>query len=170
MEIHETSLTNEHVILGKDSKIWKFCNIYGTKEAPVKIGNNTQIGSYTEIKPDVEIGDNCRIQSYVFIPSACRIGNNVFIAPRVTFLTDKYPTIKKTLDDIWEEEGVIIENNVTLGGGSIICPGVNINNNAFIGAGSIVTKNVDSYSIIIGNPARKIGDVRDDRYKRLIIH
>src|SRR3989338_3498676 len=58
----------KNCIIGDKTKIWNYCNIYGTPHQPVTIGENTQIGSYSELKTGVKIGNNCRIQSYVFIP------------------------------------------------------------------------------------------------------
>jgi acetyltransferase-like isoleucine patch superfamily enzyme len=51
---------------------------------------------------------------------------------------------------------VIIEDNVWIGGGSIILPGVTIGSGAVIGAGSIVIKSVPPFSVAVGNPARVI--------------
>ena len=47
-------------------------------------------------------------------------------------------------------------NNVWIGAGAIILPGVTIGNNVVIGAGSVVTKNIPAYSLAVGNPCRVI--------------
>lgn len=158
------TLIKGDVIIGKDSRIWHFCNLYGCR-----IGENTQIGSYSEIKQDAEIGDNCRFQSYVFVPESTKIGNDVFVGPRVTFLNDKFPTAKKAVAKTWSLEAVVVEDEVTIGGGAIILPGVRIGCGAFIGAGSVVTKNVPSYAVVYGNPARLRGDVGENRYRDKIL-
>ena len=49
---------------------------------------------------------------------------------------------------------ISIGNNVWIGSGSIILPGVSIGNNSIIGAGSVVTHDVPDYALVIGNPAR----------------
>ena len=46
-----------------------------------------------------------------------------------------------------------------VGGGSILCPGTTVGANALVGAGSVVTKDVPDRAIVIGNPARVIGEV-----------
>jgi maltose O-acetyltransferase len=51
-------------------------------------------------------------------------------------------------------EEVVIGDNVFLGAGVIVLPGVKIGHGAIIGAGAVVTKNVDPYTIVVGNPAR----------------
>ena len=51
---------------------------------------------------------------------------------------------------------VIIGNNVWIGGGAIILPGVTIGNNVVIGAGSVVTKNIPDNVIAVGSPCRVV--------------
>src|SRR3989344_4198758 len=66
--IGQYSIVSEDVIIGEGSKVWHFCNLYGCR-----IGKNTQIGSYSEVKKDASIGDNCRLQARIFIPEGTRI-------------------------------------------------------------------------------------------------
>lgn len=160
MNIGKNSIVREDVSIGRDSKIWHFCNLYGCK-----IGSNTQVGSYSEIKEGAELGDNCRLQSYVFIPEGTKIGDYVFIGPRVTFLNDKYPTAKKAINKTWNLEAIVIEDNVSIGGNSVILPGVRIGEGAVIGAGSVITKDVPKYKVVCGNPARVVGDVNDEKFR-----
>ncbi len=85
------------------------------------------------------------------------IGNDVLIGPNVQILTVNHPVssterLKKT--NLIED--VIIGNNVWIGAGAIILPGITISEGAVIGAGSVVTKNVEKYSLYAGNPAVKI--------------
>ncbi|MFA5175699.1 MAG: acyltransferase [Candidatus Nanoarchaeia archaeon] len=161
--VGKNSLITDDVVIGKGSKIWHFCNLYGCI-----IGENTQVGSYSEIKKDARIGNNCRLQSYVFVPEGTIIGNSVFVGPRATFLNDMFPTAEKASRGEWKLEEVVVEDNATIGGGAIIRPGIKIGIYSFIGGGSMVTKDVKPYSVVVGNPARIIGDVRDKKYAALM--
>lgn len=67
------------------------------------------------------------------------------------------------------EGKIIIEDNVVIGGNSIILYNVCIGKNALIAAGSVVTKNVEPYAIVAGNPAKKVGDTRVLYNKRLTL-
>ena len=54
-----------------------------------------------------------------------------------------------------------------IGAGAIVLPGSIIGKYCLIGAGAVVKGHIEDYSIVIGNPARKIGDTRDPKYKLL---
>lgn len=148
--VGEHTNVRDDVQIGEGSRVWHFCNLYGCK-----IGRDTQVGSYCEIKEGATLGDECRLQSYVFIPEGTQIGNRVFIGPRVTFLNDKHPSVKKTIEKTWTLSPVTVEDEVSIGGNVTILPGVKIYRGAIIGAGSVVTKDVPSGETWLGNPAKR---------------
>jgi maltose O-acetyltransferase len=86
------------------------------------------------------------------------IGDDVSIGPRVQLLTALHPMDGAELRrQRWETAAPItIGDNVWLGGGVIVCPGVTIGANSVVGAGSIVTKDVPSQVFAAGNPCRVI--------------
>ena len=109
-------------------------------------------------KMGVEIGKNCNFQFGVNIDFShywlVKIGNNVTLAPKVHILAhDASTKIKLNYTKIALVE---IEDNVFIGAGSIILPGVKIGKNSIIGAGSIVTKDVPANSLAAGCPAKVI--------------
>jgi acetyltransferase-like isoleucine patch superfamily enzyme len=160
------SLINKFVIQGANCKIWNFCNIFGTKEFHVVIGDETQIGSFTEIKQGVTIGHHCRIQSRVFVSEHTNIGNWVFVGPGVLILNDKYPSTGRIFKGVKRLSPTTIGNSVAIGGGAIIGPGLIIGRKAVIGMGAVVTKNVGESEIVVGNPAKAIGHVDDSNFKK----
>jgi acetyltransferase-like isoleucine patch superfamily enzyme len=96
------------------------------------------------------------------IPQAITIGENFVSSANSIILAHDaslYNHIRKH-----RVEEVIIGNNVFLGYGAIVLPGVKIGDGAIIGAGSVVTKEVLPYTIVAGNPAKKISTV--DEYIR----
>lgn len=112
-------------------------------------------------KMGVKIGMNCKIMNQVMIDYShywlINIGDNVTIAPRVHILAHDAST-KNNLG--YTKIGLVdIQDNVFIGAGSIILPGVTIGKNSIIGAGSVVTKNIQENSVAVGNPARIITSV-----------
>lgn len=126
-----------------------------------KIGLNYQIKLpfFCDYGCHIFAGDNLFI-NYDCIILDCNIvtlGNNVLLAPKVQIYTAYHPTnpqIRLTGKEL--AAPVTIGDNVWLGGGAIVCPGVVIGSNVTIGAGSVVTKNIPNNVIAVGNPCKVI--------------
>lgn len=115
-------------------------------------------------KLGVKIGQNCRLIGITFSsePYLVEIGNHVS-ATNVHFEThdggvwvfrDKHPE--------WDIiKRIIVGNNVYIGAGSIILPGVTIGNNVVIGANSVVTRDLESNYVYAGVPAKKIKSIEE---------
>ncbi len=83
-----------------------------------------------------------------------KIGNNVFLGPNVQIYTATHPLDAKTRSlQLEYAKPIQIGNDVWIGGGAIICPGVTIGNGVVIGAGAVVTKDVADAVVVAGNPA-----------------
>jgi maltose O-acetyltransferase len=106
----------------------------------------------------VKIGENCNFQNEVIIDYShnwlIEIGSNVTLAPRVHILAHDAST--KIFLNYTRLGKIKIGNNVFVGAGAIILPGIEIGDNVVIGAGSIVTKSIPSDSVYSGNPAKLI--------------
>lgn len=108
-----------------------------TIHAPVWIGNG------------VRIGEGTKIQAFVFIPECVVIGKNVFIGPHVCFTNDRYPPSNR---QDWAP--TIVQDDVSIGAGAVITPGITIGEGARIAAGAVVTKDVPPGTHVRGVPAR----------------
>jgi maltose O-acetyltransferase len=85
------------------------------------------------------------------------IGDDCQIGPNVQLLTPTHPLDSEARRDKWEgAEPITIGDNVWLGGGVIVLPGVTIGENSVIGAGAVVTGDVPANALAVGNPARVI--------------
>lgn len=85
------------------------------------------------------------------------IGDDVQIAPHVQLLTATHPLDPEPRRAKWESaEPITIGDNVWLGGGVIVCPGVTIGHNTVVGAGSVVTKDLPPDVVAVGSPARVV--------------
>ena len=85
------------------------------------------------------------------------IGNDVQIGPSVQLLTATHPLEPEPRREKWEgSKPITIADNVWLGGGVIVCPGVRIGENTVVGAGAIVVRDLPANVVAVGNPARVI--------------
>lgn len=88
------------------------------------------------------------------------IGDDVLIGPNVQLLTPTHPTEPGPRREKWEgSQPIALGNNVWLGGGVIVCPGVTIGENTIVGAGSVVVKDLPPTVLAVGNPARIVRSI-----------
>lgn len=126
------------------------------------IGNRTIIEDYAIINNgmgDVIIGDRCDITSRVKLVGPVTLGNLVTIGSgaQITGLTHNFEDVTRPIKDQGVAPNItIVENDVWIGGNSVIIQGLHIGTHCIIASGSVVTKNVPSFSVVAGNPARVI--------------
>lgn len=155
-QIDSSNLEEKNAILtellgGKGKNLWITAPFF------VDYGNNIYFGNNCEVNMNCTFLDDNKII----------IGDNVLIAPNVQIYTAFHPL--NAIDRFGEikEDGtfefcktqtapVTIGDNVWIGGGVIILPGVTIGNNVVIGAGSVVTKDIPSNFLAFGNPCKVI--------------
>lgn len=90
------------------------------------------------------------------------VGNNVMFAPNVTVATAGHPILPKLRKKgLQFNMPVTIGNNVWVGAGAILLPGVTIGDNSVIGAGSIVSKDIPANVVAVGNPCRVLREISD---------
>lgn len=136
-------------------------NLYGCR-----IGMDTKIGTFVEIQKKAEVGVRCKISSHTFICEGVTIEDEVFVGHGVMFINDIYPRSTTSngnlqTDADWKLIETRIKHRASIGSNATILAGVIIGENAMVGAGAVVTKDVPDYAIVVGVPARIIGDVRD---------
>ncbi len=85
------------------------------------------------------------------------IGDDVQIGPYVQLLTPTHPLDPDARRAKWEAaEPIAIGDNVWLGGGVIVCPGVSIGADTVVGAGAVVTRDLPARVLALGTPARVV--------------
>lgn len=170
--IGKYSIVEKGVKIGEYTTILTHCYIYHNVEIGKncfvghhttirpfsKIGDNTRIGSYNQLEGNLEIGTDTRFHSDVHICSGSKIGNRVFIAPRATLLNTLHPLCPKAKECV---RAPVIEDDVKLGANSTISPGVTVGKGSLIGSSTNVLRNVPPYSVVVGNPGKIIGNVKE---------
>lgn len=94
------------------------------------------------------------------------VGNNVMFAPNVVIASATHP-IHPELRRKQAQYNLPIHigNNVWIGAGAVVLPGVKIGDNTVIGAGSVVTKDIPSNVVAIGNPCRVLREINENDMK-----
>jgi acetyltransferase-like isoleucine patch superfamily enzyme len=157
--IHETANISPHAIIGEGTKIWINVQI----RENVIVGDNCILSKDVYLDKDVTIGSRCKIQNSVSIYSGVTIADDVFIGPNVAFTNDKHP---RAFNNSWQIVKTVIASGASIGANATIVCGIKIGEYAMVGAGSVVTKDVEPYSLVMGNPARHVGFV--DKYGKRV--
>ena len=115
-----------------------------------------------------DYGENIKVGKNVYFNFNCvvldvaqvTIGDNVLIGPSVQIYTATHPLgAAERREGLESGEPITIGDDVWIGGGAIICPGVTIGDRSVIGAGSVVTRNIPSDVVVAGNPAKVIREL-----------
>ncbi|NYI44488.1 maltose O-acetyltransferase [Nocardioides aromaticivorans] len=129
-----------------------------------------EVGEEVTIRPPLQVdyGTQIRVGARTFANfglvaldvAEIVIGDDVQIGPNVQLLTPIHPLEAGPRRDKWEAaKPITIGDNVWLGGGVIVCPGVTIGADTVVGAGSVVTKDLPAGVLALGNPARVVREL-----------
>lgn len=141
--------------IGINTTIWQFAIVL--KDAV--IGDNCNINCHTFIENKVVVGNNVTVKSGVFLWDGLLLEDNVFIGPNVTFTNDKFPR-SKVYPNAFQQTKIC--KNASIGANATILGGVTVGDYALVAAGSVVTKDVPAYALVVGNPARIVGEVDEN--------
>ncbi|MGV9992866.1 sugar O-acetyltransferase [Streptomyces sp. NPDC003374] len=125
------------------------------------------LGEEAHVRPPlyVDYGGNLTIGARTFVNygltaldvAAITIGEDCRIGPHVQLLTPTHPLEPGPRRDKLEAaRPITVGDNVWLGGGAVVLPGVTIGDNSVVSAGAVVTKDVPPDTVVVGNPARPV--------------
>jgi UDP-2-acetamido-3-amino-2,3-dideoxy-glucuronate N-acetyltransferase len=148
---HETAIIDEGAKIGKGTKIWHFSHLMNN----CTLGENCNIGQNVVISPEVVLGKNVKVQNNVSIYTGVTCDDDVFLGPSMVFTNVNNPRSAVVRRNQYTKTHV--GKGATIGANATIVCGHNIGEFAFIGAGAVVTKDVPSYALVLGNPAKQTG-------------
>lgn len=133
----------------------KIMNINGCKNIPWPVHFTSYVSGIITVGKFTTPGrtPGCYIQGI----NGIEFGDNVWVGPGAKLISANHD--EKDLRLYKLEKPIKIGNNVWIGANAVILPGVVIGDNCIIGAGSVVTKNVESSSVVAGNPAMLIKQI-----------
>lgn len=117
---------------------------------------------YCDYGYNIEIGEHFYANVNVVILDGAKVsfGDHVFVGPNCGFYTVNHPLDKESRNQGLEyTRPITIGNNVWIGAGCSILPGVTIGDNTVIGAGSVVTRSIPSNVLAVGNPCKVIREI-----------
>ena len=150
-QAHETAVIDEGAEIGEGCRVWHWAHVC----AGAKIGRNVSLGQNVFVGNKVVISDSCKIQNNVSVYDNVTLEEGVFCGPSMVFTNVYNPRALIPRKDKYLD--TLVKKGATLGANCTIVCGVTIGEYAFIGAGSVVNKDVKSYALIVGVPARQIG-------------
>ena len=151
VSIHETAIVDEGAKIGEGSRVWHWVHVCGG----ATIGKGVSLGQNVFVGNQVSIGDSCKIQNNVSVYDNVTLEEGVFCGPSMVFTNVYNP--RSLIERKDEYRDTLVRKGATLGANCTIVCGVTIGEYAFVGAGAVINKDVRSYALMVGIPAKQIG-------------
>jgi UDP-2-acetamido-3-amino-2,3-dideoxy-glucuronate N-acetyltransferase len=148
---HESAYVDNGCQIGSGTKIWHFSHILSGSQ----VGDDCVIGQNVMIGPNATIGSRCKIQNNVSIFEGVELADDVFCGPSCVFTNVINPRAEIVRKD--EYRLTAVERGATIGANATIVCGHRLGAYCFVAAGAVVTRDVPSYALVAGNPARQVG-------------
>lgn len=146
----------ESTDIGDGTRIWAFAHIL----PGAVIGRDCNICDGVFVEGDVRVGDRVTVKCGVQLWDGVRLADDVFIGPNATFTNDRFPRSRSYPQSFPE---TVVEARASIGANATLLPGVRIGSGAMVGAGAVITRSVPPNAIVVGNPARIVGYVSDNK-------
>jgi UDP-2-acetamido-3-amino-2,3-dideoxy-glucuronate N-acetyltransferase len=150
-QIHPSAIIDEGASIGANVKVWHWVHVC----TGAVIGKGSSLGQGVYVGRGVQIGANVRIQNHVSIYEGVTLEDDVFCGPSTVFTNVVNPRAAVPRKD--EFRPTLVERGATLGANCTIVCGHRIGRHAFIAAGAVVTRDVKSFALMMGVPARQVG-------------
>ncbi len=155
---HATAEVSENATIGEGTRIWNSAQI---REGST-IGEGCILSKDVYVDTGVVVGNRCKIQNSVSIYQGVTIEDDVFVGPNVSFTNDKVP---RAFNEEWKITETVVKKGASLGANATIICGIVIGEYAMVAAGAVVTRDVEPFTLVVGNPARAISKIDRDGNK-----
>src|SRR5438445_4768073 len=150
--IHPTADISPEARIGKDTSIWHWAQV----REGARIGDRCNIGKDVYIDSAVDVGDDCKIQNFATLYCGVTIGNRVFVGPHACFTNDLYP---RAASPDWKIVPTRVEDGASIGANATILCGLTVRRFAMVAAGAVVRKDLPTKAIVAGGPGSAIACV-----------
>jgi len=149
--VDPTARVDQPTTIGAGTHIWHFSHVMKN----CVIGENCNMGQNVHVASGVRIGNNVKIQNNVSLYTGVELEDDVFCGPSMVFTNVTNP--RSFVNRKNEYKKTIVRRGASLGANSTVVCGVTIGEYAFAGAGAVVTRDVPSFALVVGSPAKQIG-------------
>ncbi len=148
--------------IGEGTKVWAFAHVMVGAE----IGANCNIGDHAFVEAGAKVGNGVTIKNNALIWKGVHIADYAYIGPNVVCTNDRSPRSarmplmkeKNLTEEDWLAE-TFVEEGASVGANATILAGITLGKYCMVGAGSVVTKDVAPHVLVVGNPAKPVGEV-----------
>ena len=151
ISIHPSAIVDPGAQLGEGTRVWHWVHVCGG----ARIGERCSLGQNVFVGNKVVIGNNVKIQNNVSVYDNVTLEDDVFCGPSMVFTNVYNPRSHVIRKD--EYRDTLVRRGATLGANCTVVCGVTIGEYAFVAAGAVVNRDVKSYALMAGVPARQIG-------------
>jgi UDP-2-acetamido-3-amino-2,3-dideoxy-glucuronate N-acetyltransferase len=130
------------------------------------VGSNCNLGDHVFVESGASVGDNATIKNNVCLWRGVTLEDDVFVGPNVTFTNDRCPRSPRMPEARERYEraeqwllATVVERGASVGANATVLPGVRLGRYCMVAAGALVTCDVPPFALVIGAPARRIGDI-----------
>lgn len=150
--VHESSFVDDHVTIGKGTKIWHFCHV----QKNAVIGEHCSLGQNVNVSNNVKIGNGVKIQNNVSVYEGVELEDYVFCGPSCVFTNDLTPRAKYPKGSAAYKR-TLVKTGASIGANATVVCGHTLGKWCLIGAGAVVTTNVPDHALMLGIPAKRVG-------------
>lgn len=147
--IHPTAIVEEGARIGAGTRVWLHVHI----RRGASIGEGCNLGQNVFVDQGVVVGDRVKVQNNVSLYAGVELGDEVFVGPSAVFTNDRVPRATGE----WQLTPTIVRRGASIGANATVIAGVEIGECAMVGAGAVVVDSVPPHTLVVGNPARRIG-------------
>lgn len=147
--VHPTATVEDGATIGSGTAVWHHAHIRGG----ASVGAGCNLGKNVYVDDGAVVGDRVKIQNNVSVYAGVHLGDEVFVGPSAVFTNDRVPRATGA----WELTPTVVHRGASIGANATVVAGVEIGECAMVGAGSVVVHSVAPHTVVVGNPARRIG-------------
>lgn len=150
---HESAYVDAGAKIGAGTKVWHFSHVSSGAE----IGENCSLGQNVFVANRVQIGNGVKIQNNVSVYEGVILEDYVFCGPSMVFTNVRTPRSAFPRNTSADYHVTRVKYGASIGANATVVCGTSIGEWAFVAAGAVVTRDVPSYALVAGVPARILG-------------